>query len=163
MATRSAIGYFKNGKVYSVYCHWDGYPENNGRILLDNYNTFKKVKELISFGSISSLGIEIGEKHPFDRYNYSRDSNMTAEQIRKLENMTTFYGRDREEKNVDAREFEDYLSYYKYYYDCGVEFFYVFTDGEWYYMPIQPLFDFSSNPPISGWTKLDSYFMKKAA
>lgn len=155
MATRSAIGYFKNGKVYSVYCHWDGYPENNGRILLDNYNTFKKVKELVSLGSISSLGIEIGEKHAFDTI------GLSVEQTKRIENMTTFYGRDREEKNVDAREFEDYLSYYKYYYDSGVEFFYVFTDGEWYYMPIQPLFDFSSNSPISGWTKLDSYFMNR--
>ena len=38
MATRSRIAIEKeNGTVESIYCHWDGYPENNGRILVENY------------------------------------------------------------------------------------------------------------------------------
>lgn len=56
MSTRSRIGMVnKDGSVTSIYCHFDGYPSNNGAILLKHYKTAKKVKELISLGSISSL------------------------------------------------------------------------------------------------------------
>ena len=54
MATRSTIGVLNtDGSVTAVYCHWDGYPEHNGKILIENYTTEEKVRELISFGSIS--------------------------------------------------------------------------------------------------------------
>lgn len=57
MATRSRIGMImEDGTVRSIYCHWDGYPSYNGRILKECYNTPEKVKELISLGDISSLG-----------------------------------------------------------------------------------------------------------
>jgi hypothetical protein len=56
MATRSRIGIEnEDGSVSSVYCHWDGYPSNNGKILVDHYTDREKVKELIALGSISSL------------------------------------------------------------------------------------------------------------
>ena len=53
MATRSTIGIVGGNKIY---CHWDGYTENNGRILLEHYNTTEKVRELLSLGSLSILG-----------------------------------------------------------------------------------------------------------
>ena len=56
MATRSRIGILENGQVTSVYCHWDGHPENVGKILLENYSTLDKAKKLIAMGDISSLG-----------------------------------------------------------------------------------------------------------
>ena len=56
MATRSRIGIVKeNGTVESIYCHWDGYPENNGQLLLDNYD-YEMAQGLIELGDISSLG-----------------------------------------------------------------------------------------------------------
>jgi hypothetical protein len=56
MATRSRIGLqLANGSILSVYCHWDGYPEYNGRILRTHYNTREKVEELIDFGDCSSI------------------------------------------------------------------------------------------------------------
>ena len=56
MATRSAIGYRKpDGSVRAVYCHWDGYPENQLPILRKHYNTLRKVQALIRPGSMSAL------------------------------------------------------------------------------------------------------------
>jgi len=39
----------------SIYTHWDSYPSHNGKILLENYNTYEKVIELIELGSLSEL------------------------------------------------------------------------------------------------------------
>ena len=55
-----------------VYCHWDGHLSNNGKLLLENYNTLEKVKELISLGFISSLNTTI-ENCVF--YNRDRDED----------------------------------------------------------------------------------------
>ena len=71
MATRSRIAIEdQTGKVRSIYCHWDGYPSNNGRILLEHFQTQEKVESLIELGSISSLNknVEIpeGVTHSFD-------------------------------------------------------------------------------------------------
>jgi hypothetical protein len=56
MGTRSRIGYeLPDHSVVSVYCHWDGYVEHNGRILVQEYLERENVQELIDGGSISSL------------------------------------------------------------------------------------------------------------
>lgn len=56
MGTRSRIGIeMPDHSVVSVYCHWDGYVENNGRILVEHYQNREDVKELIDGGSMSSL------------------------------------------------------------------------------------------------------------
>jgi hypothetical protein len=51
------IGYTdpKTGLVHSIYCHWDGYLSNNGRILRTYYKDLKKIKRLVALGSLSSL------------------------------------------------------------------------------------------------------------
>lgn len=57
MATRSMIAIEKGIDVYDAsYCHWDGYPSHNGKILGENYNTEQKVVELLEKGEMSSLG-----------------------------------------------------------------------------------------------------------
>lgn len=67
MATRSRIGIEnEDGTVSSVYCHWDGYPDNNGKILLSNYTDREKAEELIALGSISSLGKSIAPNPGLD-------------------------------------------------------------------------------------------------
>ena len=56
MGTRSTIALeFADGTVEQVYCHWDGYLENNGAILAQNYMDPFKVKELLALGGFSSL------------------------------------------------------------------------------------------------------------
>jgi hypothetical protein len=56
MGTRSTIALeFADGTVEQVYCHWDGYLENNGMILAKHYMDPFKVKELVALGGFSSL------------------------------------------------------------------------------------------------------------
>ena len=56
MGTRSTIALeFADGTVEQVYCHWDGYLENNGAILAQHYMDPFKVKQLLALGGFSSL------------------------------------------------------------------------------------------------------------
>jgi len=54
MGTRSYIGKAINGRVHSIYCHWDGYPEGVGSVLLQHYDS-EKVDGLLELGGISAL------------------------------------------------------------------------------------------------------------
>lgn len=56
MGTRSTIALeFADNSVSQIYCHWDGYLENNGQILAQNYMDPFKVRDLIDLGDFSSL------------------------------------------------------------------------------------------------------------
>ena len=100
MATRSTIALeYADGTVQQVYCHWDGYLDNNGKILQEHYLDPFKVAGLIKLGDISSLGPGLGEKHDFNSAASYAD--------------TTFYGRDRGETGTQARKFKDYADYRK--------------------------------------------------
>ncbi len=56
MGTRSNIAYKKSdGKIVSMYCHYDGYPEHNGVILSKHYNTKEKARALVDNGYQSGL------------------------------------------------------------------------------------------------------------
>lgn len=130
MSTRSSIGILDEttNTVKAVYCHWDGYPRHNGRILMEYYDTPEKVKELISHGDISSLKPTIGMKHPFDnpgRY----DTPEWHEHRAKYQDQCTFYGRDRGEE-VIVREYENQEELFDS--NVTVEFFYVMSNGVWY-------------------------------
>jgi hypothetical protein len=119
MATRSAIGVMHGDKVKAVYCHWDGYLDHNGRILLEHYNS-AKANNLVALGDISSLGSEIGEKHDFD-------VRFTKGAIG--ENWTKFYGRDRGETGVEFKVFHNDQELFE---GIDAEYFYVMKDGVWY-------------------------------
>ena len=61
MGTRSTIALeFADGTVEQVYCHWDGYLSNNGRILQESYMDPFKVKALVGLGGFSSLEDTVG-------------------------------------------------------------------------------------------------------
>jgi len=67
MGTRSNIIYEEpSGEVLSMYCHYDGYPSHNGRILFDQYNSAKKAKALVEIGYARVLdeGIEVDPERP---------------------------------------------------------------------------------------------------
>lgn len=101
MATRSTIAIRNaNGTVTGIYGHWDGYLSHNGQILQDHYTTEAKIRELLSNGHVSSLGPEIGEKHPFDTYNLTEEQKDP-----RWDNWCKFYGRDRNESEQDAELF----------------------------------------------------------
>jgi hypothetical protein len=110
MATRSTIALeFADGTIGQVYCHWDGYLSNNGRILQEYYNNPFILRDLIDLGSLSSLRPQIGTKHPFSHYDVA---DMTLEQYSNLyRDMCTFYGRDRGEGQSDATYFKDFADF----------------------------------------------------
>jgi len=61
MGTRSTIAIEKDGKVKSMYCHWDGYLEYNGKMLFDYYDSEEKAEALVNNGYASSLRETIEE------------------------------------------------------------------------------------------------------
>ncbi len=115
MATRSNIAYkTPEGKIRSVYCHWDGYPEHNGEMLRRHYTDLAKVQALVELGSISSLGSELGEKQDFDDRSTQKDE------------WTLAYHRDRGEELV-VSEYDDIPSWI----DDMEEYAYLYTDNGW--------------------------------
>lgn len=130
MATRSSIGFQNsNGTIIGVYCHWDGYPEYNGKILFNCYDTEDKVIELLTYGDISSLKPEIGEKHPFDNpFEYGTDEYKAHNE--QYGNWCMFYGRDRNEHidNVGAKLYADVSEFQS---EIGQEYDYIFRNGQW--------------------------------
>ena len=115
MGTRSRIGVeHPDGSITSIYCHWNGYPEHNGQVLVDNFSDYEKIQQLMNLGDLSSLGSELGEKQDFD--NPDRKKNWCLA-----------YGRDRGETDVEARTHstvEDFLGF-------SEEYNYLYRDGEW--------------------------------
>ncbi len=131
MATRSTIALeFADGTVGKVYCHWDGYLDNNGKLLLNNYSDPFKLRDLIDLGDISSLGPNIGDKHEFDIPFKYGSPEYEAESERRR-NITTFYGRDRGETGTEAVYYKDYADY-----RANAQFeeynYILRKDGNWY-------------------------------
>jgi hypothetical protein len=62
MGTRSTIALeFADGTVEQVYCHWDGYLEGNGAMLVQHYMDPFKVKQLLALGGFSSLEASVAD------------------------------------------------------------------------------------------------------
>jgi hypothetical protein len=134
MATRSTIAIHReDGTVAQVYCHWDGYLDHNGAILVNHYTDPAKIEALIALGDISSLGNVVGEQHPFDTYNKDKLSAEELELAERAdkEDWTKFYGRDRGEEGTQARVFANIESYEKS--AQFEEYDYFFIEGRWYY------------------------------
>ena len=157
MATRSNIAIKTiDGKIKSVYCHWDGYPEYNGEMLRRHYNTNEKVNALIDLGQISSLREELGEKHPFDR-------NFDEPELELTENWTMAYHRDRgQELRIDT--FDNAVDYV----DAGEEYMYLWDGQNWLVndhgakdtngFPIFDFVEYKLNPEVMknmGWEEVD--------
>jgi len=120
MSTRSLIGVQDDkGTVTYIYCHFDGYPSCVGHILLNHYQDPVKVEQLMELGDLSILGDDIGEKHNFDE---SHDVHPT---------WCKAYGRDRGEKDVDAKNAGNKSTFRDK--DQWAEFWYLFMDGVWHY------------------------------
>jgi hypothetical protein len=126
MSTRSTIGIEnEDGTVSSVYCHWDGYPSYNGKILVDHYQDRKKVKSLIDLGDISSLSREVfpsSKEHSFENPEVG---------------VTVAYHRDRGEEKINPALYESRDSYFEIDPESWIEYHYLFTlQGEWVVKPV---------------------------
>jgi hypothetical protein len=114
MATRSSISIRNEDGTYTgIYCHWDGYLECNGKILLEHYSDEAKIRELMDLGNLSSLGAKIGVKHDFD--------SPTSDEC-------NAYGRDRDDEDcgcITSATRSELLN------TLGQEYNYVWENGRW--------------------------------
>lgn len=130
MGTRSLIGVMHGNNYKTVYCHWDGYLSHNGQILQKHYDS-PKANNLVAFGNISSLQPNIGEKHPFSKF----DTDMSAKEYEeKYGSMTTFYGRDRDEEGQEFVTHTNKKSLIEHFNDVWAEYCYIMKDDTWYVM-----------------------------
>jgi hypothetical protein len=110
MSTRSRIGIqLSDESILSVYCHSDGYPEFNGAKLVENFNSYDKVSELIDGGDISCL------------WTNKSWGNWRLPTYGPL--YFTSRGEEYNPPRLDSN-LEEYLS-------KGEEYAYIFKDGEW--------------------------------
>lgn len=49
---------YPDGTAQSIVCYCDGYPSHAGPVLLNHFNTFDKVRELVCSGDVSSISSE---------------------------------------------------------------------------------------------------------
>jgi len=137
MATRSRIGIEnEDGTVSSIYCHWDGYPTGNGRMLVEYYSDREKVKELIALGSISSLCKNIAPSEPMEHLigvRMLKEFKVLPKSVHTFDtpqkDVTVAYHRDRGEDLQEARIDASIGEYQQSDYE---QYGYVFTlDNEW--------------------------------
>ena len=125
MSTRSEIAILNNdGTVTAIYCHWDGYVENNGIILSEHYKEIEKVKELIKNGDLSSLNKNIEP---------NKDSEHSFERPQK--DVCVYYHRDRGEEwdYTKPKTYQNILEMYKDSKNIWAEYLYIYIVNEWYY------------------------------
>jgi hypothetical protein len=141
MATRSTISIVTERTVEglgrTIYCHWDGYPSNNGRILLEHYKDAKKVNSLINLGYISKLDENVRPKKEGIlskmNANYEYDLIPTKEPHsfdNPHQGVVIAYMRDRGEKDLKAHSFQGKTPNK----ELSEEYDYLFVESEnkWY-------------------------------
>lgn len=116
MSTRSRIGIqLENGKVESIYCHFDGYVTGGvGETLVNHYTDIDKIKKMIFLGDMSCLNksIECPDGHSYET---------------PISGYSIFYGRDRGETGIDSVTHDADI-----WPDYGQDYEYLFKDGKWF-------------------------------
>jgi len=118
MGTHARIGkLLPDGKVRSIYCHYDGYVSGGvGEDLSTHYQDESKVDALLDLGNLSGIGKEIGEEQDFRDFTKQNPDWCLA------------YGRDRGQKGQEATftgSEEEYLG------DGDYPYIYLYKNGEW--------------------------------
>jgi len=122
MATRSRIAIeHPDGSIESIYCHWDGYPENNGVLLREYYRDREKVEKLIALGDISYLEREV-DPDPDEDHTF----------VNPQTGVVVAYRRDRGEKRSGTGRHASQLGYFQ---SDIEEYGYLFTkEDKWIYV-----------------------------
>lgn len=125
MGTRSYIAkQIGNDQYLTIFCHFNGYPEGNGAMLVQHYNTQERIDALLALGDLYYLRekIDPAPGTPHDHNNaqpgvtiaYHRDEGWSdcGATIKTLEEIN--------DPGLD-----------------GIEFTYIFSqNGQWLYFPI---------------------------
>ena len=132
MGTRSRIGIeMPDHTVVSVYCHYDGYVESNGKVLVEYYQNRDDVMELIDGGSMSSLRT----RNTWNSGSMLRDENgkyiSDAQGYIMSENdrdpQPHYHTERGDDLQVEHTSFDEFVSS-----DCGEEYAYLFDlNGNW--------------------------------
>jgi hypothetical protein len=97
-----------------IYCHYDGEPEFNGKILVQHYNSLEKAESLLALGDASCIdkSIEKPDGHSFNN---------------RIDGYSVFYHRDRgEDKDTTKAQIYDNFN------DLGYnDYTYVFENNQW--------------------------------
>ena len=121
MATRSTIAVqHEDGTVSQIYCHYDGYLEHNGKMLLEYYNTRLAAEFLVSKGALSVLAPRV-----------TPDRNAIHNFEVQQNGVCVFYGRDRGEADCGPVHYSSVNNYldsrasegYNYLYQAGAWFY----------------------------------------
>lgn len=113
MGTRSRVAVMHGDVCKSVYCHYDGYLDYTGRILLEHYDS-TKANMLVARGDNS------GVKETIEEMNFYEDRDADGEDVQKFVNETPW---------TIAHTFEEFLEQVE---SCFGEYYYVMKDGVWY-------------------------------
>ena len=113
MGTRSRVAVMHGDVCKSVYCHYDGYLDYTGRILLEHYDS-TAANQLIARGDNS------GVKETIEEMNFYEDREAADEDVNEFLKSTPW---------EVAHTFEEFLEQVK---GCWGESYYVMKDGVWY-------------------------------
>ena len=104
MGTRSRVAVMHGDVCKSVYCHYDGYLEYTGRLLLEYYDS-------TAANALVARGDNSGVKESVEEMNFYSDRGETDVSWRV------------------AHTFEEFLEQVE---NCCGEYYYVMKDGVWY-------------------------------
>jgi hypothetical protein len=104
MGTRSRVGIMQGNVCKSVYCHYDGYLDHTGRMLLTHWDA-DKVNKLMELGDNSGIQESVEEM------NFYKDRGETGVEA------------------IQAHSFREFLDQVQ---SCFGEYYYVMRDGVWY-------------------------------
>lgn len=113
MGTRSRVAVMHGNVCKSVYCHYDGYLDYTGRILLSHYDS-TAANMLIARGDNS------GVKETIDEMNFYEDREAKGEDVTEFLDSTPWQV---------AHTFDEFLEQV---HGCCGEYYYVMKDGVWY-------------------------------
>lgn len=113
MGTRSRVAVMHGDVCKSVYCHYDGYLDYTGRILMAHYDS-------TAANMLVARGDNSGVKETIEDMNFYEDREAQGEDVTEFLDSTPWQV---------AHSFEEFLEQVD---QCCGEYYYVMKDGVWY-------------------------------
>lgn len=122
MSTNSFIGILENNQIRGNYCHFNGFLDDNGKMLFEHYQDEDKIHKLINLGSLSYLDEEVEPKSDIPHTFYKPQKNVTLA-----------YHRDRKDP-LKVYEFKKMESFKEHISSSTYEYIYIRFKGVWFYV-----------------------------
>ena len=136
MSTNALISYSENGRVKSVYIHWDGNPKETGRKLNKFFPTMLDAKALVQGGNLSQINAdgvpvyysEYPAQRLLENYKYKIHENNECFNL----NAPVDYNGVEHIAEVMLCNKSDGSPWYPETFQENIEYVYVFMKGEWH-------------------------------